>query len=154
MLILQGVAFQLRTDTRNSAFYIHDSDNDDGTLEISLDATFLKNSFESNNVGPYLSINPIQTGKKTLSEIKGMSFEIKTIEEADEREDTFYIFEHEPLLHYTLTVLELSDNEAHIQCTGVAITDGYSKPYKSADFTMDCRLPVITNKNDWIKYGL
>lgn len=153
-LLLQGVPFLLCTDNRNSAFYISGSDDDDRTLEISVDATFQKNDFEGNRVGPYLVINPTQTGKKNLSEIKGMSFEVKNLEEADEREDTLYIFEHEPLACYELTVLELTNDDAHIQCTGVAITDGYSKPYKTSEFTMNCHLPVITNKNDWAKYGL
>ncbi|MFD0716302.1 hypothetical protein [Paenibacillus sp. GCM10027626] len=154
MFILQGVSFPLRTDERGSAFYVHGSDDGD-TIDISVDAHFQENTFEGDdNVEPYVSINPIQTNKNSLSDLIGMSFEVKTIEEADEREDTLYIWEHEPFENYLLNIVDIKDDKVHIQCKGTAVTDGYAEPYKTVEFTMDCWLPIITGVDDWKKYGL
>ncbi|MDF2652360.1 MAG: hypothetical protein K0Q73_8165 [Paenibacillus sp.] len=154
MLTLQGVIFNLCTDTRDTAFFIHDSDDDDGTIDISIDVSFHTNTFEGDSVEPSISINPVKTNRKSLSELVGMSFKVKTVEEAEEREDTFYLWEHEPFESYVLTILDIAGDKIHIQCAGIAIIDGYAKPYKTADFSMDCWLPIITGKDDWAKYGL
>lgn len=152
MLVIQGVSFPLRTDTRDSAFFIYEGDG--GTIDISLDAKFQKRVFAGDNAGPHVTINPIKTNKKSLPELAGMSFEVKTAEEADEREDTLYLWEHEPFENYVLTILEVTQDSAHIHCAGTAIIDGYARPCKTAVFSMDCRLPVITKAEDWDKYGL
>lgn len=41
-----------------------------------------------------------------------------------------------------LNILEIKDKEVHIVITGVAITDGYTDPYKTANFTIDCWLSI------------
>lgn len=154
MLVLQEVSFDVRTDTRDTAFFIHDSDDNDGTIEISLDVSLKRNDFMGQNVCPSICINPIKTQAKLLAELIGESFEIKSIEEADEREDTLYVFEHEPFENYKLTILELTNDKVHIHCTGTAITDGYVNPYKTSSFQLDCWLPIITGVNDWKKFDL
>lgn len=72
----------------------------------------------------------------------GRTFSVDNVEKSDEREDTFYLFEHEPMESYQFTILEIKDNEIHIAISGIAITDGYSEPYKVADFTIDCWLSI------------
>lgn len=154
MLVLQEVSFDVDIDTRDTAFFIHDSGDHDGTIEISLDVSFKNNAFMGENVSPSVCINPIKTQAKRLDELIGSSFEVTSINEANEREDTLYIFEHEPFENYKLTILELTPDKVHIQCTGTAITDGYANPYKTSSFQLDCWLPIITGPNDWEKYNL
>ena len=84
----------------------------------------------------------------------GKSFKIETIEASDEREDTFYIFEHEPLENYELTLLEIQNDTMHISCTGIAVIDGYVEPYIIGKFKIDCWLPIITDEKDWAKFGV
>lgn len=64
------------------------------------------------------------------------------------------VFEHEPLESYIISVIEFKNDRAHIKCCGIGVTDGYAKPYKTAKFELDCYLPIITNVNDWKKFGL
>ena len=149
-LILDGILFELNTESRDTAFFSY---NDDG-YEFSIDCYFHANTFMDEEITPYLCINAIPIDSDNLEAVIGKTFEVKTIEEAVIREDTLYIFEHEPLENYKLTVIEFENDRAHIKCSGTAVTDGYARPYKTAEFELDCYLPVITNVNDWKKFGL
>lgn len=152
MLLLQDVQFEIDTKTRDTAFFI--SKNDNNTLDISMDISFQENIFEEESVSPCLVINEHKTNVKTLEQIFGNSFSVEDIQTADDREDTFYLYEHEPFMQYKLEILTVEKEKIHIKCVGTVITDGYANPYKTANFTLDCWLPIITNKNDWEKYGL
>ena len=81
----------------------------------------------------------------------GEKFRVATIEECDEREDTFYLYESEPMVSYDLEVLEIRNNRAHLICKGILIVDGYSEPYIQESFEIDSWVPVIESVNDWEK---
>ena len=151
-LNLNGTAFALDTQTRETAFFVWD-DLEEG-LSYGLDCTFKPNSFEEERVTPALSINTVETSAKRLEDLVGTTFEVNDIKEADAREDTFYIFEHEPIEHYQLAILEMKDGRIHISCSGTAVNDGYAQPYTTATFEIDCWLPIITDVSDWEKLGL
>lgn len=150
-LKLDGVLFALNTESRSTAFFIH-KDNEECTF--SLDCYFHANTFMDEEITPYLCINAIPMDSDDAQSMIGKTFEIKNIEETMRREDTLCVFEHEPLENYKLTVVEWKNDRAHVKCTGTAVTDGYVRPYKTAEFELDCWLPIITNVNDWKKFGL
>lgn len=151
-LIIAGITFQLNTKTRDTAFFLDETDG--GRIEFSLDISFQRNTFEDETTTPSLCINPFETRAKSLDKLIGKKFKVKNMEESDEREDSFYLFEHEPLERYELTIIAVSDSHVRVQCSGIAVTDGYADPYESASFELDCCLPIITDASDWKKYGI
>ena len=42
----------------------------------------------------------------------GTTFSVKTVEESEEREDSFYIYENEPLIEYRIEVLDIAEAKA------------------------------------------
>ncbi|MBB6713890.1 hypothetical protein [Clostridium gasigenes] len=152
-LLLEKTEFELDIQTKDSAFFVSPGDDRDG-LQYSIECSFKNKEFEGANVSPALIINWIETNVKKFENLVNLNFEVETVEEADKREDTFYVVEHEPLENYKLTVLEIQNDKAHIKCIGTAIIDGYSVPYTTGEFEIDCWLPIITNQNDWAKFDL
>lgn len=150
-LSLENITFELNTKTRDTAFFIHDGTNG---LEYMMDCTFREGAYDGCEITPYFCINSIETTAVTKEELVGISFSIHSIEEADEREDSFYVFEHEPLEQYHLQILEIKNEKARIHCRGTAIVDGYANPYVTKNFEIDCWLPIITNVSDWHKFNL
>jgi hypothetical protein len=65
---------------------------------------------------------------------------VTSIEQADNREDTFYLYEHEPFVEYQLKIIEVDGNNFHIQIKGTVVEDGYAEPYTSASLEVDCVL--------------
>lgn len=135
-LILGGVTFEL-DNCEYTRLYVFESDEYEDTITVSLDLKFRKAMFNGEEVSPYISINEHETHKSEISEIVGNTYSVDSPEEADEREDTLYIYEHEPFEKYTLKILEISGKMLHISIEGTAITDGYSRPYETADFSGD-----------------
>ncbi len=127
------------TDTR---LYLFKSDVNDGTLTISADIYFQDGQYDDMDVSPFICINEHETNVTDINQMVGMKFLVNNVSEANEREDTFYLFEHEPLKNYQMTILEVKNDEAHLEIKGVAITDGYTEPYKAEEFMIDCWLPV------------
>ncbi len=84
----------------------------------------------------------IDTGIKSLDELLGTCIVIESLEESFEREDSMYIWEHEPFMNYMLTILELNENTAKVLCSGEAIINGYSEPYTTEQFYFDCYVPL------------
>lgn len=89
-----------------------------------------------------------------MAELIGTSFSVTAIEESYNREDAFYIYEHEPLVNYTSKILEIREDKAHIKCCGTLIVDGYAKPYTEEKFEIDSWLPMIESVRDWEKFAL
>ncbi|MDQ0362377.1 hypothetical protein [Breznakia pachnodae] len=145
---LNGISYSIRRDRRDTAFFL--STNYE-TLKYSF--IILGNMNEDSGYSPYLVINSIDTSKKKAKELIGLSFKVTDINQAREREDTFYIYEHEPIVEYEVKILDIEEHQVHISCTGKAIVDGYVDDYETIDFSIDCFLPIITNKDDWSKYG-
>jgi len=75
-------------------------------------------------------------------------------EESEEREDSFYIYENEPLIEYRIEVLDIVEAKAHIKCNGMLILDGYAEPWIEERFEIDSWVPVIESVQDWDKLSL
>lgn len=148
---LENIVFELNMRTRDTVFFIDDTE--DG-FEFWIDCSFESNEIYEEEVAPSLCINPTFTNANNKEELVGMSFSVDSVEQADEREDTLYLFEHEPLEKYQLTILDIDNDRAHIECKGIAITDGYTVPYVTGKFEINCWLPIITNVSDWDKFDL
>ena len=118
----------------------------------SVDIGFKNGNFGDDILSPAICINPITTDKNSIGDLAGEKFRVATIEECDDREDTFYIYESEPMVSYDLEVLEIRDNRAHLICKGILIVDGYSEPYIQESFEIDSWVPVIESVNDWVKF--
>lgn len=132
--------YKVKSD--NTKLYLFQSHTCEGTLTIGVDISFQDGKYDNIDVSPFICINEHETNVKDLNQLVGMTFEVKSVDEADEREDTFYLFEHEPLQNYQMTVIEIKGSEIHLEIKGIAITDGYAEPYKSENFLVDCWLPV------------
>ena len=117
-----------------------------------MDIGFCEGDFGDETVVPAICINPIDTDKNSVEELVGEKIRVTTIEECDDREDTFYIFESEPMVSYEVEVLEIKDSKARIRCSGIMIVDGYSDPYEEEKFEIDCLLPIIEAASDWAKF--
>ena len=118
----------------------------------SVDIGFKNGNFGYDILSPAICINPITTDKNSIGDLVGEKFRVATIEECDEREDTFYLYESEPMVSYDLEVLEIRNNRAHLICKGILIVDGYSEPYIQESFEIDSWVPVIESVNDWVKF--
>lgn len=142
-LNLNGVIFELdKNIRRENKFYIFESDEYEGMITVSMNVYFQKKEYENEIVSPSISINEHETNVSEVEKLIGQCFKVDTVEEADEREDTFYMFEHEPMEKYEFKILEISEMKVHIQIKGTAIVDGYTQPYKTADFSGDFWLPL------------
>lgn len=135
-LILDGVSFMLE-DSSDTKFFVFGSDEKEGTITISFDIAFQNAEYQNEMVSPFISVQQHETGKTNIEELVGCKYTVENIEEADDREDTFCIFEHEPMEKYTFTIIEISGQLVHIQLEGVAVVDGYADPYEKADFSGD-----------------
>ena len=118
----------------------------------SVDIGFKNGNFGDDILSPAICINPITTDKNSIGDLVGEKFRVATIEECDDREDTFYLYESEPMVSYDLEVLEIRDNRAHLICKGILMVDGYSEPYIQESFEIDSWVPVIESVNDWVKF--
>lgn len=135
-LILDGVAFTL-DDSNETEFYIFGSDEQEGTITISFDASFQEEKFQNDVAAPYICVNSHETGKTSVEALAGSTYHVDSIRESNDREDLFYLFEHEPMKRYSFTVVEVQDQKIHIQMEGTAIVDGYANPCQFADFSGD-----------------
>lgn len=125
---------------------------ENNSSSLSVDIGFKNGNFGDDILSPAICINPITTDKNSIGDLVGEKFRVVTIEECDDREDTFYLYESEPMVSYDLEVLEIRDNRAHLICKGILIVDGYSEPYIQESFEIDSWVPVIESVNDWVKF--
>lgn len=135
-LVLDGVTFLL-DDCNETEFYVFGSDEQEGTITISFDLLFQKERFQDDVIAPFIGINSHETGETTLQALAGSTYELVDLRQANDREDMFYVYEHEPLERYSFTILEVVDQQVHLQMEGVAIIDGYADPYQTAEFSAD-----------------
>lgn len=146
-----SVVFEDDWSNRRSCLMYFKGDEEEPAF-WSVDIGFCEGDFHGEEIRPSLSINSIDTVKESVSDLIGESFAIKKIEESCDREDTFYIYEHEPLVSYQLKILEIEDHKAHIKCSGILVVDGYAKPYTTEKFEIDSWVPVIESVKDWEKF--
>ena len=146
-LNIGGYEFQVK-DCGSTKLYIFDNDEDIDeerdfiTKTISMDVCFEKGQFGNESVSPKLVINEIPTGKADIRDTIGMEYEVGCVEESIEREDTLYVFEHEPLINYKLKIIGIEDGLMHLKISGTAVTDGYSTPVQTAGFDGEFRLNI------------
>jgi len=127
-------------------------DKDNGAWSV--DIGFKEGNFRGELTAPSICINSVDSNKSSVKDLVGETFSVNILEECDEREDTFYIYESEPMVSYRLEIIEIKDDNAHIKCCGRLIVDGYSDPIEEENFEIDSVLPVIESANDWKKFGL
>lgn len=127
-------------------------DKEDGSWYV--DIGFKEGDFEGEIIAPSICINSIDSDKSSVKDLVGETFSVNTLEECDEREDTFYIYESEPMYFYKLEVIEIKDDNAHIRCTGLLIVDGYADPIEKEHFEIDSLIPIIESVDDWKKFEL
>ena len=120
----------------------------------SMDIVFKEGDFRGELTAPSICINSIDSNKSSVKDLVGESFSVNTLEECDEREDTFYIYESEPMISYKLEIIEIKDDNAHIRCTGVLIVDGYAYPIEKEYFEIDSLIPIIESVDDWKKFEI
>lgn len=149
----QSFVFEDDWSRRQSSLMYHESDEDE-KASWSVHIGFAAGDFGGEKISPLICINPIDTDKESVAELVGESFSVMTVEESWDREDSFYIYEHEPMVNYEVKVLEIRENKAHIKCSGTLIVDGYAKPYTKDKFEIDSWIPIIESVKDWAKFGL
>ncbi len=138
-LILDGVPFEL-DDCGDTHFYLFESDEHEGTFTIGFEIQFRSGNYQAETVSPAICINEHETGKASAEALTGCTYRVGCIEDAIEREDAFYLFEHEPMERYAFQIVEISEESAQIRIEGVAVTDGYAEPRKTAPFSGEFRL--------------
>ena len=127
-------------------------DKEDGSWSV--DIVFREGDFRGEIIAPSICINSIDSNKSSVKDLVGETFSVNTLEECDEREDTFYIYESEPMISYKLEIIEIKDDNAHIRCTGILIVDGYAEPIEKGYFEIDSLIPIIESVDDWKKFEL
>lgn len=142
-------SFEDNLSNRRSCLMFFDEDD---PVSWSVDIGFSEEAFGDETVSPVICINPIDTDKNSVEELVGEKFKVATVEECVDREDTFYIYEFEPMVSYEVEVLEIKDSMAHVRCSGIMIVDGYSDPYVQETFEIDSWIPVIESVDDWAKF--
>ena len=127
-------------------------DKDNGTWSVDIGSK--EGDFYGELTAPSICINSIYSNKSNVKDLIGESFIVNTLEECDKREDTFYIYESEPMISYKLEIIDIKDDNAHIRCTGVLIVDGYADPIEKEYFEIDSLIPIIESVDDWKKFEL
>ena len=153
MLKIKDFIFQEDWGDRRSCLMFFKADQEE-SASWAVDIGFKPGEFEGNEISPSICINPIDTDKSTVKELVGTTFSVRTVEESEEREDSFYIYENEPLIEYRIEVLDIAEAKAHIKCNGVLILDGYAEPWIEEKFEIDSWIPVIESVQDWDKLSL
>ena len=106
MLKIKDFIFQDDWGDRRSCLMFFKADREE-SASWAVDIGFKPGDFEGNEISPSICINPIDTDKSTVKELVGTTFSVKTVEESEEREDSFYIYENEPLIEYRIEVLDI-----------------------------------------------
>lgn len=114
--------------------------------EWNIDCSFKQALYEGEMVCPEIIINTIHTKQCDIDGFVGEEFATKDIQESDDREDSLYIFEHEPFEKMKVKITAIDQGQARIVCEGTAVEDGYAVPVKTVKFEWDCWLPVVVDQ--------
>lgn len=95
MLTLGKYKFNLDEGSPENRLYLCTDEN--GKKAWNVELHFAEGEYGGETVCPTLILGYIKTEKQTPAELKNESFKSNSIEECEEREDEFYIFEHEPM---------------------------------------------------------
>ncbi len=144
--------YEFDEDLEKSSLTVYIGDRKNGS-EWSIDCAFLKSVYEGESVSPQIIINNIHTKKYDIRKFAGETFSTRNVAESDQREDSFYLFEHEPFIKMKVKIVAVEGGRAHITCRGTAVEDGYASPVKAVKFTWDCWLPLVVKGLDMSGYG-
>ncbi len=111
--------------------------DDKGNKAWDLELHFSKGEYDGETVLPMIILNYIKTKKQSPEELKNESFKVGSLDDCEEREDEFYIFEHEPMLKYAVKIKDVKDGKALVSCTGTAVDDGYADKPKKVKFSLE-----------------
>ena len=151
MLKIGKYHFEETWKNRMTSIMYFEADEDE-CAQWSVDIAFENGEYEGEEIAPNICINPIDTEKNSVEELVGEEFEAEDIETCEDREDTFYIYEHEPMCNFKVKLIEIDGDKAHVVGSGALIVDGYADPYKVDNFEFDSWVPIILSKEDWAKY--
>ena len=153
MVKIGDFCFEEKWEDRGTCLMYFEADEEyEESAQWSIDISCRKGKYKGEDVSPSICINPIDTDKKSVEELVGIKHVVENIEECVVREDTFYVFEHEPMCDYEISVEELNGDKAHIVGQGKLVVDGYADPYTVDDFEIDCWVPIILSVDDWEKF--
>lgn len=144
--------YEFEEDLEKSSLTVSVGDRENGS-EWNIDSVFLKSAYDGEMVSPQIIINNIHTKKYDVRKFAGETFSTGNVAESDQREDSFYLFEHEPFIKMKVKILAVEGERAHITCKGTAVEDGYASPVKAVKFTWDCWLPLGVKGLDMSRYG-
>ena len=135
MLKLGKYEFALDEGSKENSLWLC-SDNK-GNKAWNLELHFSDGEYDGETVLPMIILGYIKTKKQSPEELKNESFKIGSLEDCEAREDEFYIFEHEPMLKYTVKIKDVKDGKALVSCTGTAVEDGYADKPKKVKFSFE-----------------
>ncbi len=135
MLKLGKYEFALDEGSKENSLYL--CTDGKGNKAWNLELHFLEGEYDGETVLPMIILNYIKTKKQSPEELKNESFKVGSLEDCEEREDEFYIFEHEPMLKYAVKIKDVKDGKALVSCTGTAVDDGYADKPKKVKFSFE-----------------
>ncbi len=135
MLTLGKFTFTLDENSTENRLYLCTDENKNKAWNLELH--FSEGEYDGETVLPTIILGYIKTKKQSPEELKNESFKIGSIEDCEEREDEFYIFEHEPMLKYTVKIKDVKDGKALVSCSGTAVEDGYADKPKKVKFSLE-----------------
>ena len=151
-LYINGVEFQENFSNRGSCFFV---DKQEKKMVCSLDISFQEGEYKGEEISPAICINDFKVHANAMKKLKNKTFGIFTFIRAAIREDTFYVYESEPLIRYKIRIIDLVEGDKiRVQIKGKAYFDRDSKPKRKVKFKIDSVLPIIEDASDWEKFGL
>ena len=149
MLNINNNKFNIDVQTRQTIFFVEEKE----TIQFSIGIAYLDGYYNKEEVSPSINLNTIITSAKNIEDLIGFEFFVASIEESDDRQDRFYLFNHEPFVSLHLKIQDIKNNFVTISCRGEAILDGYENPYVTAKFELKEKLPLIKANTDWEKFN-
>lgn len=135
MLTLGKYKFALDEGSEENSLYLCSDEN--GNKAWNLELHFAEGEYGDETVSPMIILGYIKTDKQTPDALKNESFKVNSPEECEEREDEFYIFEHELMLKYSVAIKDFKDGRALVSCSGTAVEDGFSDKPKKVKFAFE-----------------
>lgn len=135
MLKLGQSEFSLDENSPENRLYF--CTDEKGNKAWNLELHYNNGEYVGEAVSPSIILNYIKTKKQTFADLKKESFKVDSMEDCEEREDEFYIFEHEPMIKYTVKIKDVKDGKALVSCTGTAVEDGYAEKPKKVKFSLE-----------------
>lgn len=135
MLTLGKYKFDLYESSEENGLYL--CSDEDGNKAWNLELHFGEGEYGEETVSPMIILGYIKTDKQTPDALKGERFKVNSPDECEEREDEFYIFEHEPMLKYCVEIKDFKDGKALVSCSGTAVEDSYSEKPKKVKFSFE-----------------